>query len=184
MQYELIKIDPKELEKFKGLKNEFSIDGIEVDNDKEYSNLAELLKKVKGKSREVKLVFTEPKQKAYENHKEISSTEKEYLEHLSKFEKLAKKSIGDYQLRLEKQDSALNPIQPPKVKGISSSSKYKWELVDIDKVDSKYLMVELNEKLIKAMVESTNGSIEIEGIRIYEEKQISVKGWEDEIRNL
>ena len=172
MQYELIKIDQKELKELNT--SEFTIENIEISNDAEYKNLCELLKKVKGKVKEIKEFFAEPKAKAYKNHKEISSLEKGMLEKLSNFETLAKKQIGNYQLKLEEQNTIENPLVPPKVKGISSQDVYKWRIVNEDLIPKQYLMV--NEKLINQIIKQTNGSFEIPGIEIYKEKSVRVKG--------
>lgn len=172
VQYEIIKIDREKLKQLNT--SEFTIEDVEITNDTEYQNLCELLKKVKGKEKEIKEFFKEPKAKAYETHRNITRLEKEMLDKLSRFETLAKKRVGEYLLQLEKQNTAENPIEPLKVKGISSSDVYKWEVIDESKIPREYLQV--NEKLINQIIKQTNGSFEIPGIKITKEKSIRVKG--------
>lgn len=172
VQYEIIKIDREKLKQLNT--SEFTIEDIEISNDNEYKNLCELLKKVKSKEKEIKEFFKEPKAAAYRNHKEISSMEKEHLERLSNFENLAKKRIGEYQLKLEETITVDNPLTIPEVKGISSQDVYKWEVIDESKIPREYLQV--NEKLINQIIKQTNGSFEIPGIKITKEKSIRVKG--------
>jgi hypothetical protein len=171
MKFEIITIDEQKLQELNI--SEFVIEDVEIGNDTEYLNLCELLKKVKGKENEIKEFFAEPKAQAYKNHKEISSMEKERLEKLANFETLAKKRIGEYQLKLEEQNTIENPLAPPKVKGISSQDTYKWKIIDESKIPREYLQV--NEKLINQIIKQTNGSFEIPGIEIYKEKSVRVK---------
>jgi hypothetical protein len=173
MQYELIKINQDELQKLENL-SEFTIEDVEIEDDTEYKNLCELLKKVKGRTNAIKEFFKEPKKKAHENHKSITRLEKGMLEKLNRFETLAKKRVGEYQLKLEEKNTIENPIEPLKVKGISSSDVYKWEIIDEDKIPKQYLMV--NEKLINQIIKQTNGSFSIPGIEITKEKSVRVKG--------
>src|SRR5690554_1670255 len=124
VQYEIIKIDREKLKQLNT--SEFTIEDVEITNDNEYKNLCELLKKVKGKEKEIKEFFKEPKAKAYETHRNITRLEKEMLDKLSRFETLAKKRIGEYLLAKEQIRTVDNPIDIPKVKGISTSDIYKW----------------------------------------------------------
>lgn len=172
MKFEIITIDEQKLQELNI--SEFVIEDVEITNDTEYQNLCELLKKVKGKEKEIKDFFAEPKAQAYKNHKEISNMEKERLEKLADFETLAKKRIGEYLLAKEEVRTVDNPIDIPKVKGISTSDVYKWRIVDESKIPREYLIV--NEKLINQMIKTTNGSFVIPGIEVYKEKQVSVKG--------
>jgi hypothetical protein len=172
MKFEIITIDEQKLQELNI--SEFVIEDVEITNDTEYQNLCELLKKVKGKEKEIKDFFAGPKAQAYKNHKEISSMEKERLEKLADFETLAKKRIGEYLLAKEQIRTVDNPIDIPKVKGISTSDVYKWRIVDEKQIPREYLIV--NEKLINQMIKTTNGSFVIPGIEVYKEKQVSVKG--------
>lgn len=172
VQYEIIKIDREKLKQINT--SEFTIEDIEISNDNEYKNLCELLKKVKGKEKEIKEFFKEPKAKAYETHRNITRLEKEMLDKLSRFETLAKKRVGEYLLAKEEVRTVDNPIDIPKVKGISTSDVYKWRIVDEKQIPREYLIV--NEKLINQMIKTTNGSFVIPGIEVYKEKQVSVKG--------
>ena len=179
VQYEIIKIDREKLKQLNT--SEFTIEDIEISNDNEYKNLCELLKKVKGKEKEIKEFFKEPKAQAYKNHKEITTLEKEMLDKLSRFETLAKKRIGEYQLKLEETNTVDNPLTIPEVKGISSQDVYKWKVVDMEVLklqwqigDSPLFVV--NEELINQLVKATNGTINIPGIEIYKEKSVRVKG--------
>lgn len=177
MEYQIIKINEEELKKLDT--SEFVIEKIEIDNNDQYENLCNLLKKVKGKSNEIKTFFEEPKAKAHKNHKDISTLENGKLETLKSFETLAKKSIGDYQLKLEKENKATNPVSAPKVKGISSSDVYKWEIVNQNEIPMTaggVWLYALDTKAIDALVKLTNGTISIPGIKITKEKSISVKG--------
>jgi len=172
VQYEIITIDENELKKLNT--NEFTIEDIEIKTDEEYKNVCELLKKVKGKANEIKEFFKEPKAKAYENHKSISSMEKDHLNKLSNFEKLAKDRIGSFLLSRENSNTIENPLDTLKVKGVSSSDVYKWRIINEDKIPKQYMMV--NDKAINAIIKQTNGRFKIEGIEIYKEKSIRVKG--------
>lgn len=176
MQYELIKINQDELQKLENL-SEFTIEDVEIEDNNEYKNLCELLKKVKGRTNAIKEFFKEPKAKAHENHKSITRLEKGMLEKLNRFETLAKKRVGEYQLKLEEKNTIENPIEPLKVKGISSSDVYKWEVVDLTKIPRAYLKP--NDTVINAMIKSTEGTLEIPGIKITKEKSIRVKGDKD-----
>src|SRR5690606_38003764 len=127
-------------------------------------NLAELLKKVKGKEKEIKAVFKEPKSKAYKTHKEICKIENEYLQHLKQFEEKAKEAIGKYLVMKESQNTVLNPIDIPKVKGIVTYDVWKWEVEDIDKVPFEVgntKLFRLDEKAIDMLVKSSDGTIKI-----------------------
>lgn len=175
--YELIQIDEEKLKTIDT--SEFKIESVEIENNDQYEKLCELLKKVKGKSKEIENFFKEPKAKAYENHKSISKLEKEMLEKLSEFEKTAKKSISDYLIQLESNNTASNPVDRPKVKGVSASDTYKWEVVDRNQIPLTYGNIwlwTLDEKAIDTLVKVTNGKIELPGIKIIHEKQVSVKG--------
>jgi hypothetical protein len=175
MNLELITLDKKDLEQFENLKREFDITKIEVEDDKQFQNLAEMLKKVKGKAKEIEDYFKEPKSRAYLNHRTISGMEKEYKEHLMQFETLGKKAIGDYVLAKEEQNTALNPIDIPKVKGVNARDKFIVQIVDFDKVPDEYKILEIDVDKIRDIVNATNGTIQIPGITITKEKIVSVR---------
>lgn len=178
MIYALIQIDQKQLERFKTIEQEFAIEKITVDNDQQYRNLSELLKKVKTREKEIQEVFREPKQLAYKNHREIVKVEKQYLDHLRQFEEKAKEAIGKYLVMKESQNTVLNPIDIPKVKGIVTYDVWKWEVEDIDKVPFEVgntKLFRLDEKAIDMLVKSSDGTIKIPGIRIYKEKTVAVR---------
>lgn len=178
MKFEIVEINKKELRKFDDIEQEFAIEKIVVENDNQYRGLAELLKKVKSKEKEIKAVFKEPKQKAYKTHREICEEEKKYLDHLKKFEEKAKEAIGKYLVMKESQNTVLNPIDIPKVKGIVTYDVWKWEVEDIDKVPFEVgntKLFRLDEKAIDMLVKSSDGTIKIPGIRIYKEKMVAVR---------
>lgn len=178
MKFEIVEINKIELRKFDDIAQEFAIEKIVVENDNQYRGLAELLKKVKSKEKEIKSVFKEPKQKAYKTHREICKEENKYLDHLKKFEEKAKEAIAEYLLAKEEANTVLNPVDIPKVKGIITTDVYKWEVEDISKIPQKFGNVnlwKLDEKAIDELVKSTNGTVQIPGIKIYKQKQVSVR---------
>lgn len=178
MKFEIVQIDPQELERFENIKREFDITKITVEDDSQFRNLAELLKKVKGKEKEIKSVFKEPKARAYKNHRQITTMEKEYLDYIKRFEEKGKQAIGEYMLKKEEQNTALNPVDIPKVKGVSARDVYKWEVEDASKVPweiGNLCLWQINEKVIDDLVKTSNGTIRIPGIKITKEKSVSVR---------
>jgi len=178
MKFEIVEINKIELRKFDDIAQEFAIEKIVVENDNQYRGLAELLKKVKSKEKEIKAVFKEPKQKAYKTHREICKEEKKYLDHLKKFEEKAKEAIAEYLLTKEEANTVLNPVDIPKVKGIVVQDVFKWEIVDESKVPfivGKTQIWKIDEKAIDDLVQSSCGTIKIPGIKIYKEKRVSVR---------
>ena len=60
----------------------------------------------------------------------------------------------------------------PKIKGISSSEVWKYEVIDIDQIPRTYLM--LDDTKVGQVVRATKGTLQIPGIRIYSERSVSV----------
>lgn len=177
MKFEIIEINQKEIEKLGNL-TEFTIEAVEVGNHEQYENLCELLKKVKGKEKEIKTFFKEPKAEAYATHKEISRLEKEMLDKLAKFETTAKVAVGEYLLKLEKARTVENPIDVPAVKGVSASDVFKFEITDENLIPNELGGVKLwivDQKAIGELIKLTKGTLEIPGVKIIKEKQVSVR---------
>ena len=61
----------------------------------------------------------------------------------------------------------------PKAKGISMTSVWKCEVIDIGMIPSEFLM--LDEKAVNAYVRAKKGDCRIPGILIREEKQVGAR---------
>ena len=173
MEFEIIRVDENQLRQKELHLRDFIIEDVEITTDQEYKHICERLKIVKGKEKEIKEFCAGPKKQAYDNHRTISRLENEMLTKLKNFEELAKKRIGEYIQKKEEAKNLDNPLDVPKVKGISMTDTYKWEVVDETQVPRQFLTVD--EKTINEFVKQTNGLMPIPGIRIWVEKQVSVR---------
>jgi len=59
----------------------------------------------------------------------------------------------------------------PKVKGVSVRSKWTFEVTDFQALPDQYKLP--NEKALRSLATSTKGSIEIAGVRFYDEKTVA-----------
>ena len=177
MKFEVIEINQKEIEKLGNLA-EFTIEAVEIETAEQYENLAGLLKQVKGKEKEIKAFFKEPKAEVYATYKAISQLEKEMLDKLAKFEKTAKAAVGEYLLKLEEAHTVDNPVEIPTVKGVSASDVFKFEITDENLIPDELGGVKLwvvDQKAIGELIKITKGTLEIPGVKIIKEKQVSVR---------
>lgn len=57
--------------------------------------------------------------------------------------------------------------------GSAKSQTWKYRVVDINKVDRKFLM--LNDKLVSSIVKASKGAVEMDGLEIYSENTMSIR---------
>ena len=157
----------------------FKAEDLTILNNEGYEVTAEILKLAKGKAKEIKEFYTEPKKFAHEIHKEIVAMEKDDLQVLDKFEEVAKDGMTKYLLMLEtpeldEETGEITVVEDaPKVQGVSVSDKYDFEIVDADLIPREYLIP--NERMIRDMVKASNGEVDIPGVKIIKDKTISVR---------
>lgn len=66
---------------------------------------------------------------------------------------------------------AVAPARAPKAKGVSTTSVWKWEVVNIEMVPRNFMMID--EKALNAYVRAKKGDTRVPGISIREEKRVA-----------
>ena len=180
-KYEIELDETKQNEIREDISTLFNVDKININDNEDYEMIAEILKSSKGKQKEIKGFYKEPKDVAHKAHKEICDMEKEDLTILTRFEDLSKKEMTKYLLEIEekKEEQEKNEnkedieIEIPKVQGVSVSNKFDYEIENQDLLPRDFLIP--NEKMIRDAINSSNGTIEIPGVKIIKDKIISVR---------
>lgn len=70
-------------------------------------------------------------------------------------------------------------IEQAKVDGVSMRDVWKYRIIDEDKIDRKYLII--NTKLLGDIARSTKGTVSVEGVEFYSEKTMSARADEADI---
>lgn len=170
-----------------------------VNNSESVTKATEFTKKIK-----VGLKQLEDKRKAYtkpllESKKQIDDDFKAFMQPFKDAEKVLKKKIGDYQMEVirkqreeqeklvkieqelkrelpearKEMDKAMETAKQVKSDDATASTRtvWKFEVLDENKVPVEFKIVD--ERKIREAVK--NGAREIDGVRIYEDVQISIR---------
>lgn len=138
----------------------------------------DLLEQAEQKLKNAMLGFQKDQEKkrreAEELAREVARKEQARLQ--AEAEKAAKKAEKKGDVEAAQQLRETVPIVPvptvaiekPKVKGISTSTKWKARVVNADLIPRQYLIV--NEKMLNDLAQATKGSVEVAGVEFYSEE--------------
>lgn len=162
-----------------------TIDLIITNND-DYILATKGLITIKSLMEQIKDYWNEAKTQAYRTYKDISDKEKDMLAELSDTDKVLRSKICSY---VNNKETAVRQIQEqtekelgivvavtsdlPKVEGISYATDFDIVIENEELIPSEYKVVDTS--LIKKIVKSSKGKIEIPGVKVIENKSIRVK---------
>jgi len=151
----------------------------------EVKELTELKKKVSS-------YWEEPKSSAYKTWKNLCKKEKDMLEPIENSLSLVKENIGAYQLKIEneleetaqkaKEEYGVEIVARtdlPKLQGISSSTTWEIESIDLNllpKFIDGTALVKADESKIKKLIKNSKGTIEIPGVKYTKKKIVKTTG--------
>lgn len=164
---------------------------IEVVDQKTYENAANIVKELTKIKKNVKSYWKEPISNAYKVHKSLKAKENEMVKPLEKAINYCKSQMSDYILiqesekkrleeesQVEENEFGVAPIVKSdisEVNGISYTSKYVLDQIDLEKLPKNLNGVQLiiaDESAIKSLIKASKGKIKIPGVKFHEEKVI------------
>lgn len=161
----------------------------ELDEKKKKEDLKKAELEVRKKEEDRKIILIEENAKIEEaNGNETRANElKKDAETIRKKEEELKLAI-EYQeikiesLDIEKDHIMIQPDEPktpalPKIAGVIRRKKWNYRVNNIDLVPDSYIIIEknINDKMLRSIINQASGQIIIPGIDIYEEKIIAAK---------
>ena len=164
---------------------------IVVETETDYTTAAQCLAEVKTKARDLEAQRQAATKPLLEAKRTVDGWFKPALDSLAKAEGAFKMAIARYQdlaraamraamAEAQKAETAtemvaalavVDEVKAPVVKGLSSRTVYKFDLLDAEKLPREYLVPDL--KKIGAVVRTLGEGANIPGVRIYSETQIS-----------
>lgn len=169
---------------------------LQVVDSESYNLTALKVKDLSKIKKNVKDYWKEPIANAYKTHKTLKAKENEMTKPLEKAISYCKNQMSDYILiqenekkRLEEENQAniddefgaapMVQSDIPETSGISFTSTYKIDSVDINKIPKTLNGIQLliaDESAIKTLIKLSKGAIDIPGIKYHEEKTIRASG--------
>lgn len=197
-----------------------------VDSPDSYRDAGEFAKKIKQVQSQIKEYWAAPKEAAHKAHADICSKEREMLKSLEEAEVIVKRSMAQYQVRIEEErrkveeearrkqreeesrllreaqaaeeqgdekvmESKLEeavavsdkpvyvpPVIKPVAEGISTRKMWRAEIVEDAMVPAYIAGVVIRPvdvKAIERLAEASKGSVEIPGVRLYQETIMSIR---------
>ena len=134
-----------------------------ISSEIEYNHAADMLKAIKNLGKKVKETFDPICEKANAAHKEATGKRKEHQQPLKDAEKIIKEKMLEF--------SGANEVQ--KVDGISATSKWVANVVDISKVPRKYMIPDT--KTLDGIAKASKNLIKIPGVEFIETKNMNVR---------
>lgn len=117
--------------------------------------------------------------------KNIDSWFKPATTALTKVEKLLKGKLADFMIEQERaraaalesgdHEGAMALAEPTAPSKMSARTVWRWEVTDIDKVPEEYIVRMANKTKLDALMKATNGQVEIPGLKITEDRSMTVR---------
>lgn len=163
-----------------------------VVDEESYLLAGETIKGLTALKKKVTNYWEEPKANAYKSWKTICKKEKDMLNPIEATLSTVKQNYGEYELVLENEQEKANAdamaeygveslakVDLPKVEGVSSSTDYEINSIDIDKLPkvlNGIQLVKIDNGAIKKLIKMSKGNIEIPGVSYSKKKIVKTTG--------